>query len=593
MHSGEGEEASDDNFRPLPIPREPQTSSASQPREGIVLPSKGGRWVPPSQRRQEEERWDQPAPVVQPAVGQPWGAPQPEQQQPPQAQPQPQPQPQHPQHPQQQSAEYGQPPAPGPQSGYPPPQHTDATQLLDPYTPAPPAADGGYGDQRYGGGYDQPYDAGQQMPAGDADRTQLMTPYGQQPPGGDGDRTQLLTPYDQPHSAELVPQPGDGRHPLPPEQQFNAPVPPLPQAPPVAPHEQYQQPQAGYQQQAPQPPQAQQPPMPGGAPYSIRPGAPGDQPPASYAQEPAPATQQLPRFEDNWQQQAPQAPGPQQTSQQPDDYDYLYRREDRPAAPQQPRQGAGPRQGYGFPQQQAQQPPRQDYGYNGQGGYDDPGGRGGHGGYDQPGRGQRKKPSTGVLVGAGVAVLALIGIGAGAILSGGGSGSQPSTGASSSPSGGTAGDADAVKAQATQLDQLLSTSNDSRTSVINAVASIKACKNLAISATHLRTAAGERDDLVTKLSQMKLDKLPNSAQLVSQLTAAWAASSSADNHYATWATQVAQPKGCHKNHAKTTPEVQRGNLSSGQATIAKQKAADLWNPIARQYGLTQRQFTQL
>ncbi len=198
-----------------------------------------------------------------------------------------------------------------------------------------------------------------------------------------------------------------------------------------------------------------------------------------------------------------------------------------------------------------------------------------------------------MLVGVGVAVLALVGIGAGAVLSGGGSNSGGSAGASSSSASGAPDSTSTVEAQARQLNALLHNSNGSRTTVINAVASIKVCKNLVASASDLRTAAGERDDLVTRLSQLTLDKLPNGSQLVSQLTAAWAASSAADNHYATWAEQVGKPKGCHKGHAKVTSEVQRGNLSSGQATIAKQKAANLWNPIARQYGLTQRQFTQL
>lgn len=598
MHSGQGEEGSADN-RP-PLPREPQAPSVSEPREGIVLPSKGGRWVPPSQaRRPEQDRWEQPAPAVQPAAGQPWGAPQAEQypqQQPPQAQ-QPQVQPLQGPPPQGQLPQgqlppaYGQEPAPQPGYAHPDDQSTRMMGAYDGQSgqqyPGQQHS-GQYQDPQYGGGYDPSYGGAPMMSGGDADQTRMMAPYGQQQPaGGDADHTQLLAPYNG-QSVDLLPQPEETRQPLPPEQEFHAPVPPIPQSPPPGIPPEYQQ-QQSYQ-----------PPMPSGAPFAIRPGTPAEDAAQQFGQgDPAPATQQLPRFGDGgWppaqQQQMPQeAVGPQPAPQQPEDYDYLYRKDDDPAGARQPRQGAVAAPAFSFPQHAPpQQPPqRQEYGHGGPGG---PGGRyDGHGGGHDGPPPARRKPSTAVMVGIGVAVLALIGIGAGAALSGGGSGGKPDSGSSATAGAPGNASADPVKAQAQQLNALLRTSNSSRTSVINAVAAIKACRNLDGSATDLRTAAGERSDLVSKLSQMTLDQLPDSADLISQLTAAWKASASADNYYAGWADQVAKPKGCHKGHARVTVDVQRGNLASGQATVAKQKAAALWNPIARQYGLTQRQFTQL
>ncbi len=563
MHSGDGEEASGDVYRPLPTPREQRTTSSSEPREGIVLPSKGGRWIPPSQlRRQEEERreearreeearraeaerWDQ-----QPAAGQPWGAPQD-----PYAA---------------QQSQYGHPQAPQP------PQHpqpdAQATQLLGPYDPGAGRPDGPYGDP-YAGGYDQYGNPGG-PPSGDADKTQMMPPYGQQPPAGqDADRTQLLAPYAG-HTADLVPQGPDVRQPLPPEQQFGAPVPPLPQSQPPQhrrrpPHE---QPAAA--------PQDQQPPMPPGAPFAIRPGTPADPPPAYDQPAPPAATQQLPRMDDDWQRAAQSAP-PQGTGQQApqgpqDDYDYLYRRDDQPAPPPRQHQAAG----YGYQQQPQPPAPRRQ-------GYDRPAGprsqRSGPG---------RKKLSTPAMAGIGVAVLALIGIGVGAIMSSGSSSSGGSgTGASSSA--GSAAGSGAAETQAKRLNAVLSASNSSRTSVIDAVASIKSCQNLSTSAASLRSAASERDALVTKLSNMAVDKLPDGTELVDQLTQAWNSSSAADKYYAAWADQAARPKGCHKGQAKITLEVQRGNLASGEATLAKQRAVQLWNPIASRYGLPQRQVTQM
>ncbi|MDI5965074.1 hypothetical protein [Streptantibioticus silvisoli] len=618
MHSGQGDEGPDNTYRPTPLPHEPQAPSGSEPREGIVLPSKGGRWVPPSRREEQGQQWDQPAPAAPPAPGQPWGSPQ--------------------QDPygQQQPAPYDPPAAD--------PADAQATRMMAPYDPQAgqhaqnAGAPFNAGPGQPGGGYDPSYgglpmqDAGQPgaqpMPGADADRTQLIAPYGQQQmPGGqqqmpnaqqmpgDADRTQLLAPYGQQqmpdaqqqmpgqhggqpmsgddanrtqmlapytgHSAELVPQQPESRAPLPPEQQFNAPVPPMPQAPPP-----------GGQQEG----QQYAPPMPGGAPFAIRPGAPGDQPVAYGQDGAAPATQQLPRFQDDWQQGG----GPQPSQQQqPDDYDYLYRRDDEPAQQRGPRGGAVA----AFPQQQPV--PQRQGGYNGPDGYGTDGyGSGGRGGVSGPRDGSRrgdqgargrKKMSTPVLVGIGVVVLAVIGVGAGALFSGGGgsNSAQPGSSTSAAPSAGSGAADSAAQGQAKQLDALLKTSNSSRTSVINAVASIKACNNLSASAATLRAAARERDDLVTQLSGMTLTALPNNADLVGQLTAAWKASSSADNYYAAWAGQAAQPKGCKKHQAKITGAVEHGNLESGKATLAKQKAADLWNPIAKQYGLTQRQYTQL
>lgn len=234
-----------------------------------------------------------------------------------------------------------------------------------------------------------------------------------------------------------------------------------------------------------------------------------------------------------------------------------------------------------------QQPPQQS-------GYSDDGGRPGSAdfdaGYADPAPAGGRRLSLGTLIGIGVACLALIGIVVTTALSVGGDNGndqQPAADASGSGQSRT----DTAQAQAKSLDALLESSNSSRTAVIDAVASIKQCSNLAGSATALRTAASQRDDLVTKLSQLTFDKLPNHGDLVAQLTTAWKASAAADNHYAAWADQVAGTNGCHNGHAANTPD--QGNAASEQATLAKKKAAALWNPIAQQYGLPERQFTEL
>ncbi|WP_269855618.1 hypothetical protein [Streptomyces sp. RPT161] len=568
MQSGRGEEAADGAYRPMPIPHEPQASAVPEAREGVVLPAHG---------EQHGEQWPQPNQVVQPAPGQPWGAPQHAPQQPSQPQSPQGFQPPHgvPQHPGGGEATQLLPPY-GQQSEAPhavPPhgQESEATQFLPPY-----------GEQSEATQFLPPY--GQQSEATqlltpypqESEATQLLTPYGQQaqaapgaePPAPDGEseKTQLIAPMRQ-QPVELPRQAAELRQPLPPEQQFQTPVPPPPAQPPAA--------------------GVQTPPMPSAAPYSIRPGAPGDQPPEERTQlltpqQPgAPATEQLPRFNEAWQSQ-PQGATAHHAEQAPpqarDDYDFLYRKDGDPGAARPPH---SPSYGNGMPPQPpyTQQPAR-DFGQ------------------DAPERRAKfGKLSPMAMIGIGVAGLAVIGVAVGAALSGGSdnSGDQQKAGVASPAAGGGAnGAADAAQAQAKQLDSLLKDSNSSRATVISAVASIKSCSNMGQSSADLRTAASQRAQLITRLDQLTLDKLPNHDELVKQLTAAWKASAEADNDYADWGDQVSKDKkGCDKGHAKGTPAAQKGNAASGRATFAKKKAADLWNPIAGQYGLTQRQFTDL
>ncbi|MER7482428.1 hypothetical protein ABTX60_33150 [Streptomyces sp. NPDC126510] len=218
------------------------------------------------------------------------------------------------------------------------------------------------------------------------------------------------------------------------------------------------------------------------------------------------------------------------------------------------------------------------------------------GGRSRGGRSGSRVPVI-AAVGIGIAVL---GVGAGALLAGGGGGgdddsgdkktvaaSAPATDGSASPS------ADPARAQAVELDKLLADSGNSRSTVIRAVADVKGCDNLPQAAKDLRDAAKQRSGLVTRLSGIEVDKLPGHAALTAALTKAWQASASADNHYAAWADQTAGKKGCKKGQARTTNQTLAGNRASGVASTEKAKAAGLWNGIAKKYGLTERQPTQL
>ncbi|WP_405888325.1 hypothetical protein OG762_25115 [Streptomyces sp. NBC_01136] len=313
------------------------------------------------------------------------------------------------------------------------------------------------------------------------------------------------------------------------------------------------------------------PAEPGAAPYGIRPGAPEDrQPPAEFdnlfrsgpgaagapsAPEGPASTQQLPRFEAPapHASHAPHAPYAAQA----------------PGMPGVPGGRAATRRG------------APDDG--------DSGGRG------RGGRGGSRVPLI-AAVGIGIVVL---GVGAGALLSsGGGSGdsqgdSSKNVSATAAATDGSSAAAAPVKAQAVALDKLLADSNSSRDSVIRAVENVKACNNLDQAASDLRDAAKQRTELVTRLSGLSVDKLPNNAELTTALNNAWQASASADNHYAAWADQAGGKKGCRKGHARTTGQTLAANQASGTASQQKAKAAKLWNSIASKYGLTQRTPTQL
>jgi len=289
---------------------------------------------------------------------------------------------------------------------------------------------------------------------------------------------------------------------------------------------------------------------PGGAPYDIRPGAPGDrQPPAEFdnlfrEDGVAGATQQMPQLDHA------QHHGAQQGHQ-----------------PHQPHQ-----------LQQAPQPRYQSPG-------EEPQGRGG----------ERKKRPHLVLIGAVVAGCAVVGLGAGALMSSGGDKNnddkQPVASAGSPAEQEPAEKAaeDPVKTQAEALDKLLADSNNSRSAVIDAVEKTKKCQDLGQAESNLRDAAQQRRDLVTRLQELSVDKLPDHERLTAALTEAWQASASADDHYAAWAKQAQQGKKvCKHGRARMTSDTQQAAVSSGKASKAKQQASDLWNVVASEYGLTRR-----
>ncbi|WP_299535252.1 hypothetical protein [uncultured Streptomyces sp.] len=480
------------------------------------------------------------------------------------------------------------------QSGPTPPGQaapTGGSPWGQPWGPDAPQQGGGgpSGDQ---GAYDpygqqQPDPYGQGAPQQSGYGRQQPDPYGQgaQQQGGQ----QPYPPQGQPLPPAQQQPPAPYAQPLPPEAPAGAPlgqgggdadatqyIAPVPGGMPPVRGAQGQQPGSSGQEDATQ----YIPPVPGGdGPYGIRPGGPEDrQPPAEFDnlfrdEAPSGATQQMPMYD---QRQAHQQP-PQQTG---------YGRQ----APQQPYGRQQPQQGYPggqLPPQAAQPYAAAPQGY--QGGYPD----------DGPEEAPRRRRSPHIpLIAAVVVGCAVVGLGAGALMSGGDDDpddKQPVASQSSSApqSSGTPAE-DPAKPQAVALDALLADSNDSRSMVIGAVEKIKACKDLDQAAADLKSAAQQRRDLVTRLGEISVDKLPDHATLTSSLTRAWEASASADDHYAAWAVQAkTSKKVCKGGHAANTKETSKAAEQSGVASKAKNQASGLWNKIADSHGLTRRQSTQL
>nr|WP_223185662.1 hypothetical protein [Streptomyces sp. CBMA152] len=500
--------------------------------EGVVLPAEGSAPWPPA---------PQAAPPAGQSWGQPWGPDRPEQ--PAQA-----------------------PAAQGPATVWAQPlpaETTDATQ----YIPPVPASDNGSEATQYlsapPAGTSEATQYLSAPPPGASEATQFIAPVPAAP--GASDATQYIAPVPGPAGASeatqfiapVPPAPGGAE-----ATQYLAPVPPAPPGalPPETPGG------ADATQYLPPVPAASAVPAPPqDTPYGIRPGEPGErQPPAEFdslfrtdgAPQPQRGgeTQQLGRFNTAPSVQVQPQSQPPQFQQPPSAQQY----------------------------QQQPPPPGDAYAYDS---YD-----------DEP----RRRSRLGIIAAVGVG-LAVVGLGAGYLLSGGGGDSKKDDNtpiAATTPTAGTDGGAkpgdDPAKAQAVELDKLLADSNNSRDAVIGAVANIRSCDKLDVAASTLRDAAKQRGDLVTRLQKVAVDKLPNNAKLTAQLTKAWQASASADNHYASWADQSGKGKACkHGGHARYGPEAAQGDRASGEATVAKQQAAGLWNAIAGKYGLTKRSSSQL
>ncbi|MFI7010381.1 hypothetical protein [Streptomyces sp. NPDC050145] len=540
----------------------PHLPQARQAHEGVVLPADGSEPLMPG-------TYGDPTPPAAPAGpagaapwGQPWG---PQSQQAQDAGPMP-------------SYEWGRPEAQqhgG--AGMPPAQQPQAQQ--PPHVPQQPQSPH-MPQQAYGAPQPQPQP--QQIPQQPYGTQQ---PQAQQPPRLPQQPQAQQLPH-QPQAPQIPPQPQAQQLP-PPQMPGAGPLPPA--APAGAAYDgdatQYIAPVAAQQPSAAAPLPPEQPaadatqflgravnrqPMPGALPDAV-PGGPSDSEATQYI-APVPGGPQEPAYGIR-----PGAPGDRQP---PAEFDALFRTEPESAA------GATQQMPRFDPHAHQQGPPQQPAAPQYQDTYE-----------PEPSRRKARTGSKLPMVAAIGVGLLVVGIGAGALIGGGPDDDKTEqtktvSDASSAPAEASPS-VDPAKEQAVALDKLLADSNNSRDSVVRAVANIGACKALPQSSKDLRDAAGQRNGLVTRLNGLAIDKLPKNAELKAALTSAWKASASADSHYAAWGDQVAGKKGCQKGHARPTPQRRAGDRASVTASTQKNQAAKIWNEIADQYQLTRRTAVQL
>jgi hypothetical protein len=149
---------------------------------------------------------------------------------------------------------------------------------------------------------------------------------------------------------------------------------------------------------------------------------------------------------------------------------------------------------------------------------------------------------------------------------------------------------DARRQAAVGLSGLLAQSVTDRAAVIAAVADVRGCgPSLSQDARTLAKAASSRQRLLARLRSMPGRPLLPAAML-QDLTDAWQASAQVDTDLARWAEDNIA-RGCHHG-SRSDAGLRASYAPERQATAGKLAFARLWNPVARQYGLTTYQRNQ-
>jgi hypothetical protein len=164
--------------------------------------------------------------------------------------------------------------------------------------------------------------------------------------------------------------------------------------------------------------------------------------------------------------------------------------------------------------------------------------------------------------------------------------------AAGSTTGRTAASSQGARRQAAvQLAGLLAQSVTDRAAVTGAAEDVRACgPSLPQDARTFTREASSRQQLLSRLAILPGRSLLPAAML-QDLTSAWQASAEVDTDLARW-TQDNIARDC-RHGSRSDAHLRASAVPEARATVGKRAFAARWNPIAKKYGLTTYQRTQL
>jgi len=159
----------------------------------------------------------------------------------------------------------------------------------------------------------------------------------------------------------------------------------------------------------------------------------------------------------------------------------------------------------------------------------------------------------------------------------------PQAGPPASPNASAASSANAANApaQAAAVNNLLTASASTRTSLAAAVGQVRKCTNVPAAVTQLQNVVNQRNTEVRQATALSTAAITNGGTVKSDLVAALRSSLAADSDYLTWAQQ--ESPACKPG--VNTPAYNTAVAADSRAVAAKQTFVAVWNPVAMTYNL--------
>jgi hypothetical protein len=136
------------------------------------------------------------------------------------------------------------------------------------------------------------------------------------------------------------------------------------------------------------------------------------------------------------------------------------------------------------------------------------------------------------------------------------------------------------------VNTLFTESGHDRDTLRAAIATVGSCNNLSSAVTSLQSVVSDRQTLLTRLDSLDIARLPNHARLRAGLEQALTDSLHSDQSYEAWVEDL-------NDNCDASTETQDSNYLQAQqsdstAESDKGALAQLWDPIAKKFGLPQQ-----